>query len=60
MDAAKKIALEDSDSTELAEVLPDVAFSLLAVSSVCERNRDDEGRERFTGFLRYQGLIDDR
>jgi hypothetical protein len=59
----KKIAFEDADndSTEIAEVLPNVAFfSLLAVSSVCKRSRDDQGRERFTGFLPYQGLIDDR
>jgi hypothetical protein len=33
---------EDSDSTELAEVLPDEAFARSAATSIRKRSRDDE------------------
>jgi hypothetical protein len=38
---------EDSDSTELAEVLPGVASGLLVANPVDQRSREDEGRGRF-------------
>src|SRR5258707_8120136 len=37
---------EDSDSTELAEVLPDVAFAVEGRELCGQRSRDDEGRGR--------------